>query len=326
MKSAYLQIIRICNQDCIFCAQPQNGKILSIPGILKQMIFYKKSGVQKIIITGGEPTLHKDFLKIVGMAYKFGFKVLIQSNGNQFSDEKLVDWLSQFAWLEFIVSLHSHEGAIHDSVKRSPGSFEKTRKWLFFLYNKIPDVTIKIAIALNIYNIESIRETTAFFMETFPFVKWFVLNNLDVYNIPKDQYHIVAKLPQFDDAFREWLSNVLKTGRTINVERVPLCYLTWLEEYADSLEYILWNDMKYVHYLQEDRESFFLDVNIRTPETAYWKNCQSCDLRKICGWIPKLGEIYDENDLHTQTRTKEEFNAILDKYYAINTALRPNLW
>lgn len=326
MKSAYLQIIRICNQDCIFCAQPQNGKILSIPAILKQMIFYKKSWVQKIIITWGEPTLHKDFLKVVRMASRFGFKILIQSNGNQFSNETLVNGLSQFTWLEFIVSLHSHESAIHDQVKRSPGSFEKTRKWLFYLTDKLSDVTIKIAIALNIYNIETISETTAFFMKTFPFVKWFILNNLDVYNIPKDQYHIVASLSQFDDNFRTWLKNVLKTDRTINIERVPLCYLTGLEEYADSLEYILWNDMKYVHYLQEDRESFFLDTEIRTPETAYGKNCQSCDLKKICGWIPKLWEIYDENDLHSQKRTEEEFNTILKKYYAINTNLTPNLW
>lgn len=326
MKSAYLQIIRICNQDCIFCAQPQNGKILSIPGIIKQMIFYKKSGVQKIIITGGEPTLHKDFLKIVWLAQKFWFKILIQSNGNQFSNIALVEWLSQFRWLEFIVSLHSHESSIHDSVKRSPGSFDKTKNGLYYLTEKLEDVSIKIAIAINIYNITTIKDTIECFMDTFPFVKGFVLNNLDVYNIPKDQYHIVAALPQFDDSFREALRWVISSGRTINVERIPLCYLKWLEEYSDSLEYILWDDKKYVHYLQEDRDSFFLDKEIRTPETAYGKNCQTCDLKKICGWIPKLGEIYDENDLKTQKLTIDQFDLILKKYYDINTAIRPQIW
>ncbi|PIQ41403.1 hypothetical protein COW06_03070 [Candidatus Gracilibacteria bacterium CG12_big_fil_rev_8_21_14_0_65_38_15] len=325
MKSAYLQIIRICNQDCIFCAQPQNGKILSVPEIIKQMIFYKKSSVEKLIITGGEPTLHKDFLKIVGLAQKFGFKIIIQSNGNQFNNIELVKGLSRFKGLEFIISLHSHESVIHDQIKRSPGSFEKTKNGLFYLLDNLQDVSIKIAIAINIYNITSIKDMIESFIQIFPSVTGFVLNNLDVYNIPKDQYHIVADLPQFDDNFRDALDKVIKSGRTLNIERIPLCYLKGFEQYADSLEYILGNDIKYAHYLQEDRKSFFLDRDIRTPETAYGKNCQNCDLKKICGGIPKLGEIYDENDLETQTLTPHAFDIILEKYYSINTSVRPNL-
>ncbi len=319
MKVAYLQIIRICNQNCIFCAQPQNWQIMSLLDIMKQLIVYNKNWIKKLIITWWEPTLHKDFLKIIKVSLKFWFKCVIQTNWNQLSDIKLIDWLKDFPNLEFIISLHSHDPLIHDFLKKSPGSFEKTKQWLLYLHkifwNKI---IIKLAIAINIYNITTIKETITFFLKNFDFINWIILNNLDVYNIPKINYNIVAKLNQFDDNFRNALKLIIWAWKSLNIERIPLCYLKWFEAYSDSLEYILWEDIKYVHYLQHDRKSEFIDKNIRTPKTAYSEKCSLCDLKKYCGWIPKLGEIYNHNDLLPQKMTQKELEEILSIYYYNN--------
>jgi len=319
MKIAYLQIIRVCDQNCIFCAQPQNGKVLQLKEVIKKMVYFKSIWIQKLIITWWEPTLHKDFLKIIYIANKFGFHIIIQTNWNQLSNEALVNWLKDYHNVTYIISLHSHLASIHDFLKRSSWSYYKTKRWITNLYKVLKGkVIIKLAIALTIYNLKYIKETVSAFLSDFPFLDGIIFNNLDTYNIPFKDYYMVPKLNSFNSNFLEALWLVLASWKTLNIERIPLCYLYWYEAYSDSLEYILWKDLKYVDYLQDDRKSEFINERKRTPKTAYWKRCIECSLKDYCWWIPQLWVIYKETDLIPQKVSKKYIDNILKIYYTNN--------
>ena len=69
-KIAYLQLHRICDQDCIFCAQPSNGASLDYETLTAQIVTFQQEGYSKIIFSGGEPSLNKDLIRIVEFTQK----------------------------------------------------------------------------------------------------------------------------------------------------------------------------------------------------------------------------------------------------------------
>lgn len=82
LNSATIEIINTCNFKCIHCYN-QNLKSSYIDfslfcSIVDQL---KEMGIVNITLTGGEPTLHKNFIEIYNYCYDIGLKVTLFTNG-----------------------------------------------------------------------------------------------------------------------------------------------------------------------------------------------------------------------------------------------------
>ena len=57
---------RVCNNRCVFCldADQQDGSVVSLFEIEEELRMGKKGGAERVVLSGGEPTLHKDFVTI----------------------------------------------------------------------------------------------------------------------------------------------------------------------------------------------------------------------------------------------------------------------
>ena len=88
----WLEITRKCNMRCPHCyISAGDERVLELPTsklkeILTQM---SEMGVWAVAITGGEPTLHPDFVEIVNHAHKCGLLIGIATNGLLLSDDIL---------------------------------------------------------------------------------------------------------------------------------------------------------------------------------------------------------------------------------------------
>lgn len=78
-----------CNLRCTYC-MPEKGivlteenQLLSTEELQRLIRIFIKNGVTKVRLTGGEPTINKDLIKIVDFISKFGVvdKIAITSNG-----------------------------------------------------------------------------------------------------------------------------------------------------------------------------------------------------------------------------------------------------
>lgn len=80
---AWLEITRKCNLRCPHCfvegGVARNGE-LSTARILALLDEWAAMGVFSVIITGGEPGIHRDFVRIVNHAHALGFVVGIATN------------------------------------------------------------------------------------------------------------------------------------------------------------------------------------------------------------------------------------------------------
>lgn len=118
-----------CNNNCLFCAQ--GGK-------REKCLFRKKETIEKelretrntrssVVFTGGEPTMHPNFLDLVKIAKGLNYEsIQIQTNGRMFSYKDFCMKAIRSGATDFSPSLHGHKASLHDYLTSAPGSFQQT--------------------------------------------------------------------------------------------------------------------------------------------------------------------------------------------------------
>jgi radical SAM protein with 4Fe4S-binding SPASM domain len=89
---AWVELTRACNLRCPHCfVEAGAPREVEMPTerILRLLDEWAELGVFSVVITGGEPSIHPDFLKIVHYAHSLGFTVAIASNGMPLSEKML---------------------------------------------------------------------------------------------------------------------------------------------------------------------------------------------------------------------------------------------
>jgi radical SAM protein with 4Fe4S-binding SPASM domain len=89
---SWLEITRQCNLRCPHCfveGGVKRASELDTPRIMRLLEEWAESGVFCVIITGGEPGIHPDFIEIVNHAHALGFVVGIATNGMTMTPARL---------------------------------------------------------------------------------------------------------------------------------------------------------------------------------------------------------------------------------------------
>lgn len=127
-KRADIKITFQCNNKCQFCVQGNkrerfgNKDLGEVKKFLEQVW---QEGYRQVVFTGGEPTVHPDFLAMVKLAKKMNFFIQIQTNGRTFAYKKFCQQLVALGINEFGPSLHGATAKTHDFLTGSEGSFEQ---------------------------------------------------------------------------------------------------------------------------------------------------------------------------------------------------------
>jgi len=119
-----------CNNRCLFCVQGDKRERFG-PRPSAQIVADLKDGRSRgatgLVVTGGEPTLHKTIIKTIRAAKALGYSVIqIQSNGRRFAYEPFCQKLIAAGANEFSPALHGATADTHDELTGAPGSFEQT--------------------------------------------------------------------------------------------------------------------------------------------------------------------------------------------------------
>src|SRR4030042_349251 len=119
----YIQIIRKCNQNCLFCSNPENLNQLSIADFRKQLNNLIKHGTKEIIITGGEPTLHENLFSLIKYTLKKGIACRIITNGQKLADKRYLNKLAQSGLQQLHISFYSYKPAVQNYLTQNNDSF-----------------------------------------------------------------------------------------------------------------------------------------------------------------------------------------------------------
>lgn len=124
-----------CNQSCDFCFDASNvlaagpATDMSAETFDRALSLVSRSARDiptfNITLSGGEPTLHRDFLRMVEQISKAGVSVTILSNGQAFADRRLMAEVLKFNVWNFQFSIEGASAEVHDRRVGSKGAWHK---------------------------------------------------------------------------------------------------------------------------------------------------------------------------------------------------------
>jgi radical SAM protein with 4Fe4S-binding SPASM domain len=157
--TGFLEITKRCNLDCIHCyhekARNSQMDFSLIELALNKMV---EAGVMFLILSGGEPTSHKDFVKIINLATKLGFSLSIFTNGTLI-DDKLIEVFLNSTLTEINISLYAMNEEIHDKITQKKNSFQMTMNALKKLAKTYLAISIKMPIlSLNCKEVKKVSD------------------------------------------------------------------------------------------------------------------------------------------------------------------------
>jgi SynChlorMet cassette radical SAM/SPASM protein ScmF len=132
LTSFYLYLTSGCNMCCRHCwiaptfvdGRPSPGEYLDLALLRKAVAEAKPLGLQSAKLTGGEPTLHPQFVEIVDYLTAEGLSLNVETNGTLI-DAGLARHLKEKTSLTFVsVSIDGPDPEVHDPFRGVPGSFE----------------------------------------------------------------------------------------------------------------------------------------------------------------------------------------------------------
>jgi len=125
-----LKITFDCNNKCDFCAQGDKRNYHEPARSRKIFLELEKAarnGLDSVVFTGGEPTLHPELETFVRKARECGFGVIqLQTNGQSLSDLSFLKRLKKAGLTEVSPALHGSDPSTHDRLTRNEGSFLRT--------------------------------------------------------------------------------------------------------------------------------------------------------------------------------------------------------
>ncbi len=129
LKAVQIKITNACNLSCIYCFErvnKRNIKFISMEDLKIIINNLKKYNIKRIVITGGEPTLHPKFIEIINMLRsKFpSIEIRIQTNG---TNPQIIKKLKKDPKISIQVSLDHYKKEIHEKL-RGKNTYEKVIK------------------------------------------------------------------------------------------------------------------------------------------------------------------------------------------------------
>jgi MoaA/NifB/PqqE/SkfB family radical SAM enzyme len=145
-----------CNLDCRHCfidASPSSVHHFSLEEVSSILADMRTLNVTRVVFSGGEPTLHKDFVQILRTAKKEGFNPEFVSNGTLITEElaEAIQGLVRCV----LISVDGPE-EYHDAFRGKKGAFKKAME----------GITI-----LKKYEVPCALQFTVT-KESFPYVEW----------------------------------------------------------------------------------------------------------------------------------------------------------
>ncbi|MCC6556451.1 MAG: radical SAM protein [Polyangiaceae bacterium] len=273
---ADLKVGFACNNRCVFCAQGEKrGTSARIPmDELLSRLSSVRGTTRGLVLTGGEPTLHRQILQIVAAARRMGFApIQIQTNGRMLSYEGVLKQLLAAGATEISPSLHGSRAEIHDGLTRAPGSFEQTVQGIRNVARAgVTLVTNTVMTRANLHDIPRIVDLLAALG-----VRHAQLAFVHPVGTAAERFdEVVPRLPDIVDPLRRAREIARAWGVRLVTEAVPYCFLRGMEELAVE------HEIPHTTVVDLDGQSADYSTWRRAEGKAHGEPCRGCARHDGC--------------------------------------------
>ena len=312
----WISITGRCNNNCLFCLDSDRPDKAHKPyDAVADEIKSNAGKFQRLVISGGEPTIHPDIVKFVKLAKDCRYqKVQIITNGRMLSYRTFLRDMVHAGLDEITFSIHGRDANQHDLLTNSYGSFEQINKAVMNA-REYPGLIINADICLTGIVQEDIFEIVKFVHDC----------------LKIDEINIMYMLPQ---------GNAWKNKeRIICNPEISIPYIRQVIKYCEANHVVLWLSRfparyleGYERYIQDEKKLSddivgMKDVLFATsdPYCIGSEKCRYCPVNLVCKDIIELKNRQDDFIEIIDERTFKLQNNISSDDYLTPAGLRKKI-
>lgn len=276
-KKYWLRLTNTCNNNCIFCLdrQLQDGTVRSLKDIKNELQRGRRQGAKKAILSGGDPTLHPDFLAIVLFAKRAGYQeIQVVTNGRMFYYRQFLEEAVKNGVTEITFSMHGHTRNLYEKQSRIKGSFKQAMGGLFHAL-KVRNLIVNIDVVINKINYKYLEQILRFFiglgvtefdlLQVVPFGNaW--QNREEVF------YNLKKALPFLKKAF----------GLQFEFSDIYIWTNRFPPQYLEGFEELIQHPVKLYDEIRGRKGIFMKFINEDKIMPCFGRQCNYCFLEKFC--------------------------------------------
>lgn len=288
-----LHLTYSCPERCQFCSEEHRMRDFRrfpvtwarVATVLRQSA---ARGVGSVHLTGGEPTIHPDFVRVLGLAKKLNMRTSVGTIGTMLCREEFARAALPLLD-EALFSLHGPDARTHDALTRRHGSFEQVTRALSLCLRVKRDFGAFVNTVITNHNIDLLPETVALAGRLG--ARLVVVSNTTAEGGGLDHYEALAVrleklaevLPRVPDA---------APGTVVRFFGVPMCLLHDKGMLSNDLH---WDARVTVEWARRPGKVVFDGVYNWTPDRkrVHAPECQPCQARGICMGVPdRYAELF----------------------------------
>jgi MoaA/NifB/PqqE/SkfB family radical SAM enzyme len=232
-KRHWVRISSACNNQCVFCLDRENqgGGFLSLAKVAKELTAGRRQKINRVVLSGGEATIHPKFIDIVKLAKNLGYRhIQVITNGRMFCYSDFFRAAVEAGLSEITFSIHGHIAALHDKQTGVKGSFDQAIRGLVNALAQ-SSLIISVDVVISKINYRHLADILKFFISLG--VREFDLLQIIPFGRAWDNrrklfYNIKKAKPYLDKAFE--LSR--REDIFLWTNRLPIRYLEGYEDLA----------------------------------------------------------------------------------------------
>src|SRR5437660_1699958 len=127
-KRNWIRLTAQCNNRCTFCldSDAHYGTNISPMTVKAQIVDGRKKGATRLILSGGEPTIHPNYVEFIALGRKMAYRrIQTVTNGRMFSYQPFLSRCIDAGLQEITFSVHGPNAKIHDALVGVRGAFEQ---------------------------------------------------------------------------------------------------------------------------------------------------------------------------------------------------------
>lgn len=299
-----------CNQNCIFCLAADGKKVyprLNIKEAGDVINGYLDQGGKFLLLTGGESTIHPDFVRIIGKTLKDKRvrSLNIMTNGVRLGDKDFFDAVIAVdpeKRISFSFSLHGHNAKLAESITRGrKGDFRKTCAAMRYAIQS--GRTADVAIIIIEQNYRYLPEYARFIIHEFPGIDGVSFGYPLLFgNAETNKDSIYVKFsdiaPYLQKALKLLLAADIRAVTAAGAP-VPLCILSGIEDV--SVRPLIEWQRRYIGTATNGRLNALKDEDKIIPKVKP-KQCANCVLNDACvGVLKCYADIFGSDGIEPVT-------------------------
>ncbi len=278
VRKHWVRLVTACNSRCVFCLDTDTPRgVYLLEDDVKREIKRGRDelNADKIILSGGEGSIHPKFVDFVAYAKEIGYdRVQTVTNGVMFSQRDFYRAAVDAGLGEITFSLHGHTPELHDRLTGTPGAFNKLMKGMMRARRE-GQIIVNVDVCINKQNVEYIDQIVDLCLKVgvTEFDLLHVIPQGVAYENRNDLfYDPVEHLPRLQKVFR--LNR--HPGVVIWTNRFPV-------EYLEGLEDLIQDPHKMLDEVNGRRHQVkrYLDEGVPL-ECREQERCQYCFIEPFC--------------------------------------------